>query len=250
MKLKIIGIILIILVGIALSGCTGTPKDSDGDGWTDEQEIKAGTDPNLRDTDGDGIWDPKDDNPLDKNIPVKQVIQTPTPTTISTTVKTPTPTPTPTPTLLPQKGTYNNPASVGETIVLKSSGKTFDVSVTEVVRGKVLNYAIASENMFNDEPPSGYDYAAVKVQIKYSAGEGSESFLGIEFSAFSESVELEKAYVVTPKSYPELTSGEIMPSGVKTGWIFYIVPKNKAVLIRFKPNPFLENAGYINIGST
>jgi hypothetical protein len=43
--------------------------DSDGDGWSDEQEIRAGTDPNSKDTDGDGIWDPKDDNPTDPNIP-------------------------------------------------------------------------------------------------------------------------------------------------------------------------------------
>ncbi|MFQ5842604.1 MAG: hypothetical protein ACE5I8_09225 [Thermodesulfobacteriota bacterium] len=38
--------------------------DSDGDGWTDEEEERAGTDPNNKDTDGDGIWDPQDPNPL------------------------------------------------------------------------------------------------------------------------------------------------------------------------------------------
>jgi hypothetical protein len=43
--------------------------DSDGDGWSDEQEMRAGTDPYNKDTDGDGIWDPKDDNPTDPNIP-------------------------------------------------------------------------------------------------------------------------------------------------------------------------------------
>ncbi len=150
----------------------------------------------------------------------------------------------------PQKGTYNNPANVGEIIVLQSSGKTFDVSVNEVVRGKVLNDAIATENQFNEEPQSGYDYAAVKVQIKYSTGEGSESFLGTEFSAFSEGVELDNPMVVAPKIYPKLSTGELMPGGSKTGWIFFTVPKNKDVLIRFKPNPFLENAGYINIGNT
>ena len=47
--------------------------DSDGDGWDDEQERRAGTNPYNVDTDGDGIWDSKDPNPL--------VASTPTPTT-------------------------------------------------------------------------------------------------------------------------------------------------------------------------
>jgi len=44
--------------------------DSDGDGWTDIQESKAGTDPNNVDTDGDEYWDPLDPNPLNPAIPV------------------------------------------------------------------------------------------------------------------------------------------------------------------------------------
>ncbi len=39
-------------------------KDSDGDGWTDEQERRAGTNPFAKDSDGDGIWDSTDPNPL------------------------------------------------------------------------------------------------------------------------------------------------------------------------------------------
>jgi hypothetical protein len=52
---------------------TSTIQDSDGDGWDDEQERRAGTNPNNVDTDSDGIWDPKDHNPL--------VASTSTPTT-------------------------------------------------------------------------------------------------------------------------------------------------------------------------
>jgi hypothetical protein len=57
---------------------TPTPiQDSDGDGWDDEQERRAGTNPHKVDTDGDGIWDPQDPNPSDPNIPPKA---TPIPT--------------------------------------------------------------------------------------------------------------------------------------------------------------------------
>jgi hypothetical protein len=55
----------------------GCPKpvveDSDGDGWTDEQEQRAGTNPYDIDTDGDDIWDPKDPNPLRAEEPVSPI---------------------------------------------------------------------------------------------------------------------------------------------------------------------------------
>ena len=38
--------------------------DSDDDGWSDEEEVIAATDPNNVDTDGDGIWDPEDTYPV------------------------------------------------------------------------------------------------------------------------------------------------------------------------------------------
>jgi len=41
--------------------------DSDGDGWSDDQESLAGTDPFDKDTDGDGYWDPIDPNALVSN---------------------------------------------------------------------------------------------------------------------------------------------------------------------------------------
>jgi hypothetical protein len=44
------------------------PVDSDGDGWTDEFEKLVGTSPFDKDTDGDGIWDPGDPDPLGSSV--------------------------------------------------------------------------------------------------------------------------------------------------------------------------------------
>jgi serine/threonine protein kinase len=59
-------------------------SDVDGDGWTYAQEIARGTDPTKRDTDGDGLVDSADPDPL----------RLPTPTFTPTRTSTPTRTPT------------------------------------------------------------------------------------------------------------------------------------------------------------
>ena len=86
-KKTIAGLITVVLIAsvVVFSGCVEEEaqlQDSDGDSWSDQQEINAGTDPNNKDTDGDGYWDAKDENPLDPDIPVKQTILTPMPTSI------------------------------------------------------------------------------------------------------------------------------------------------------------------------
>ena len=50
-----------------------TIPDSDGDGWDDEHERRAGTNPYNADTDGDGIRDPEDPNPLVASTPTPMV---------------------------------------------------------------------------------------------------------------------------------------------------------------------------------
>lgn len=51
--------------------------DLDGDGWPDDQEKRAGTNPYNVDTDSDGYWDPQDPNPLDPTIPLQLPTVTP-----------------------------------------------------------------------------------------------------------------------------------------------------------------------------
>lgn len=67
-----LGILFILLGSISCE-----PIDSDGDGWSDTQEITAATDPNNVDTDNDGYWDPYDPNPLDAEIPEDKVLTEP-----------------------------------------------------------------------------------------------------------------------------------------------------------------------------
>ena len=87
MKKSSISLIVIVLILVLGLGCVDEETqahDSDSDGWIDQQEMNAGTDLYNKDTDGDGYWDPKDENPLDPDIPVKQTTLTPIPTPAST----------------------------------------------------------------------------------------------------------------------------------------------------------------------
>jgi hypothetical protein len=58
-------VIAVIVVAIMFAGCIEErSQDSDGDGWTDDQEKLMQTDPHKIDTDGDKIKDSEDPNPL------------------------------------------------------------------------------------------------------------------------------------------------------------------------------------------
>jgi hypothetical protein len=64
---------ILIALTLLIAGCTSTPVDSDGDGLTDEQEARFGTDPHEVDTDGDGILDGVDPDPL--GVTVEDVLR-------------------------------------------------------------------------------------------------------------------------------------------------------------------------------
>ena len=67
------------------SAVKGTANDRDGDGWDNQYELwVTKTDPDLWDTDGDGLSDPDDPYPFDPAMPVdEKATSEPTPTPIS-----------------------------------------------------------------------------------------------------------------------------------------------------------------------
>jgi len=91
-----LAVLLMVVLCVGGVGCGGE-TDTDGDGWSDAQELAAGTDPLLTDTDGDGYWDSHDANPLDSDIPEGSAIPTltPTPTPEATATAKPTESPIP-----------------------------------------------------------------------------------------------------------------------------------------------------------
>ena len=58
----------VILVALTLILTSCAEADFDNDGWSARQEWQAGTDPQLQDSDGDGIIDSEDSDPLDAAI--------------------------------------------------------------------------------------------------------------------------------------------------------------------------------------
>ena len=152
---KLASLTIIFLFVIASMSCSELSQpttmaeiDSDGDGWSDTQELQARTDPRNVDTDGDGYRDPKDANPFDPlinlstpeaiptqpSIPVPE--STPKPATIPEPLPNPEPLPAPAPAPEPVPIPTPIPKITLDDIVLKSDELPSEwqpVSVTKEV---------------------------------------------------------------------------------------------------------------------
>lgn len=148
----------------------------------------------------------------------------------------------------PAKGSFNNPAAMGETVVLTSTGNTYEASVTDVTKGDQANYVVKSENEFNPDPASGYEYLLVKTKVAYTKGDSPTSISEFNFKAFCDGVECTSSYAVLPNNYIAFGTGDVMPGATKEGWIQYTVPTGKEVIISFQPNMFTESTAYISLG--
>lgn len=148
----------------------------------------------------------------------------------------------------PAKGSFNNPAGLGETVVLSSTGSDYEASVIEVTRGDEANYIVKNENQFNDEPAPGYEYLLAKVKVSYTKGEGAVNIGSFDFKAFCDGVECTSSYAVLPNKYIALSTGDVMPGATKEGWLQYTVPQDKEVILSYQPNMFDSSTAYISIG--
>lgn len=164
---------LVLVVSVVSLGCVQQDPpdaaqvvDTDGDGWSDEQELLAGTDPEKKDTDGDRHWDPQDENPLDPGVPVDWVALN----EAKTAEPTPTPTPVPTPTVKitsPEDGT-NTARSLTVEGYGSEPGATIRLYVCTDAEGKQLQSNVG-------QPDSNGDWTVDSVSLwpesGYSGGE-------------------------------------------------------------------------------
>ncbi len=151
--------------------------------------------------------------------------------------------------IVSERGTLDNPAGINENVVCSYSNKKYQFSVLDTIRGNEANNLIAEANEFNEEAPTGYEYALVKVKIDYLEGTDALSASSFDFRAFSDSVECTNNYVVYPNSHSEFPAGTLMPGGEKEGWVVYVVPTNEDVLVAYQENIYTQGtACYVDIG--
>jgi hypothetical protein len=171
-----------------------------------------------------------------------------TPAASENTGAAPAATPEATPAKTPEvKGSFNNPASIGETIVLTSTGLTYDVSIIDSIRGDKANHLVKSANQFNEEPAAGYEYLFVKTKVTYAEGKKPDDINYLYFKAYAAGVETQQPSIVYPNDYVKLASGNVMPGATKEGWIAFTVPKDQEIVIAFQPNMFDESTAYISL---
>ena len=144
------------------------------------------------------------------------------------------------------RGTLNNPANLGETVVVKIAGKTLEITVLDVIRGDKAYKIIKNANMFNPDPKQGYEYLLVKVKFAYTEGKGSLHVSSYDFKAYVGGAGYTPTWVVLPKDKPEFEGVDLIPGGQTEGWIVFEVPQGKETLIAYEY--LFEPVCFISVG--
>lgn len=149
----------------------------------------------------------------------------------------------------PVKGSLKNPAGISESVTIESTGNTYDFNVVKAIRGSEAEYVVKKGNEFNEKPATGYEYLLVDVKVAYTKGENAAYLYNGNFKAYCDNVECQTKFATLPKDYITFDGGNVMPGGVKEGWILYTVPQGKEVIIGYQPNFIEGSTGYITLGS-
>lgn len=147
------------------------------------------------------------------------------------------------------KGSLKNPAGINEVVTLESTGSTYDFSVVKVIRGTQADSTVRGANEFNEKPATGYEYLLVDMKVAYTKGQNAVYMSNLDFKAYCDNVESKSSFAVLPKDYITYDGGNVMPSGVKEGWVLYTVPQGKEVIMGYQPNMIDGNTAYITLGS-
>ena len=132
------------------------------------------------------------------------------------------------------RGSYANPASVGEAVIVKTLSGTFEITVLDYIRGEKAYQIVKAGNMFNPDPDQGFEYLLAKVRFRYVSGKASQYVSAYSFKAYCNKTGYSPTFVIMPKDMPKFKAVDVMPGGTTEGWIAFIVPQKKDVLIAYE----------------
>lgn len=128
--------------------------------------------------------------------------------------------------------TRANPAAMGETL----TGEEWEIVVNSFTRNATAE--VMAENMFNDPPPPGSQWALVNLTATYVGEDsGLANFIGIAFVTDAGIVIEDFDHAVVT---PDPVDGELYPGGTITGNFALAVPENEPGTIRLDLTRFGE----------
>lgn len=127
--------------------------------------------------------------------------------------------------------TRNDPVSPGS----PATTENWEITVTEIIRGQEAWTSIQAANQFNEPPPEGMEYVAVKLQVRYiGTADRPGNIDGSHFALTGEqNILYDWPAVVDPE--PELDVS-LFPGGQYAGWTVMMARTGEEqLLVRFEP---------------
>jgi len=121
-------------------------------------------------------------------------------------------------------GTRENPLAIGSSVILDGGqGPTWEVTLSAPTLE--ANQLVLDENMFNEAPPEGFQYALLPVSAKYLGDETGTAAWDLEFVFVSAASTTHKQFdfsVVGPNQLSD--TNELYSGGVAEGNIIVAIP--------------------------